>query len=182
MAKETNQDNIKGLIRKIGYDVIENEQKAELKIIGMHSPHCEGVIKKGLKNVKGINNVEASFPNESATISFNPDAISLDEIKKIIKKLGYGALVKEEIKTDAEKEARLNEIRALRNKFVVGAVLSTIIFFGSFPEWFAFAPEFLQSFYFLFLLTMLVQFWVGWQKFRGKCKPLWKAPKEYYCA
>ena len=171
--KETNQDNIKGLIRKIGYDVIENEQKAELKIIGMHSPHCEGVIKKGLKNVKGINNVEASFPNESATISFNPDAISLDEIKKIIKKLGYEALVKEEIKTDAEKEARLNEIRALRNKFVVGAVLSTIIFFGSFPEWFAFAPEFLQSLYVLFLLTMPVQFWVGWQFYRG----FWNALK-----
>lgn len=171
--KETNPDNIKGLIRKIGYDTIENEERAELKIIGMHSPHCEGVIKNGFRNIKGINNVEANFPNESASISFNPDAISLDEIKKIIKKLGYEALVKEEIKTDKEKEARLNEIRTLRNKFIVGAVLSAIIFPGSFPEWFPFVPSFLQSLYVLFLLTIPVQFWVGWQFYRG----FWSALK-----
>src|SRR3989338_1259984 len=89
--KDINPDKIKETIKKIGYDVIENEEKVKLKIIGMHSPHCEGVIKNGLKEIKGINNVEASFPNESASVSFNPDAISMGEIKRLIKKLGYEA-------------------------------------------------------------------------------------------
>ncbi|MBS3095047.1 heavy metal translocating P-type ATPase [Candidatus Woesearchaeota archaeon] len=172
-AAKTSEDAIKGTIKKLGYDVIENIERVELKIIGMHSPHCEGVIKNGLKDVKGISKVEASFPNESAIISFNPEAITLDEIKKKIKKLGYEALVKEEIKTDAEREAKLKEIRNLRNKFIVGAVLSIMIFIGSFPEWFSFSPEILQNLYVLSVLTVPVQFWVGWQFYRG----FWNALK-----
>ncbi|MBI2097880.1 MAG: copper-translocating P-type ATPase, partial [Candidatus Vogelbacteria bacterium] len=68
---------------------------------------------------------------------------------------------------EREKQERENELSVLKKQILVGAILSVIIFLGSFPQWFAFVPEILNDYFVLFALTTPVQFWVGWRFYSG---------------
>jgi len=61
----------------------------------------------------------------------------------------------DEIKEEAKKE----ELNKLKVKVIVSSVLSTLIFIGSFPEWFGVE----MSPYLLLALASPVQFWAGWE-------------------
>ncbi len=63
--------------------------------------------------------------------------------------------------------ARERQIKDLKTKIIIGALLSMPIFLGSFPEWFPFVPQFLTNHFVLLALTIPVQFWVGWQFYKG---------------
>lgn len=165
-------------IRNIGYEPLEEAEgetgKVKFKVVGMHSSHCEGIIRKTVSDLKGVKSIDANFANAEAIVEYNPRIISKSDIKKAIDKAGYEAIEEKEDIVDREKEARQKEIKVLRNKFIIGAVLSIFIFLGSFPEWFSWYPKQLQSYYILFLLTIPVQFWVGSQFYKG----FWNALKH----
>jgi Cu+-exporting ATPase len=155
-------------VEAIGYKAKADYKKVTLKVIGMESPHCAKIVDKALKKTRGVINVEVNFANQWARIEFFPSSAKISQIKQAIKDAGYESLVAEEEKiTDLEKEAREKEIRILKLKFAVSAILSVPIFLGSFPEWFPWIPEFMTQFIFLFILATPVQFWAGWQFYRG---------------
>ena len=52
-------------------------------------------------------------------------------------------------------------------KFLAGLVLGIIIFFGSMPHWFPWIPGFLNNFFVLWAVATPVQFWIGWQFYKG---------------
>src|SRR3989344_2614543 len=68
---------------------------------------------------------------------------------------------------EREKIEREKELNVLKKKIIVGAILSAIIFLGSFPQWFPFVPKILQNFFVLLILTTPVQFWVGAKFYNG---------------
>ena len=160
-SQKTNRKNIEDAIRKAGYEPVVN--KMELKILGMQSTHCSSLIENTLKKKKGIVFAKVDFANERGYFEFSDD-ISAAEIKKIISDLGYKPM--DSASEDMEKIEREYEIKKLKMKFAIGALLSIPIFIGSFPEWFPFA-SFLHNLYLLFILTIPVQFYVGWQFHRG---------------
>ncbi len=174
---KVNLQELRKKVKNLGYDIIPEEKELKeigqlkLKVIGMNSPHCTGIVKKALNNLYGIKKAELSFANERAIINYNPALVSLDKIKKTIKAAGYEP-VEEHI--DLEKEAREHEIKTLRRKFIIGTILSIIILLGSFPEFFKFTPEILTKAWVLFILATPVQFYVGWQFYRG----FWNALKQ----
>ena len=65
------------------------------------------------------------------------------------------------------KQEKEQEIKELKNKVFAGAILSAIIFLGSFPGWFSFVPKILNNYFVLFILTTPVQFWVGSRFYSG---------------
>ena len=179
---KTNETELMKAVKKTGYGVIEATENnkelevgeakkgiatAKFKVIGMHSPHCAGIVSRALSKVKGIVKYDVDFPNERATITFNTAIIDANKIIKAIKNSGYEAFEEKEEFVDREKKAREHEINALKIKFVVGAILSIPIFIGSFPEFFGFAPQILQNPFLLLVLATPVQFYVGWQFYRG---------------
>ena len=162
-TSKTNKENLVNAINKTGYKAIEeSKNKVVLKVLGMDSPHCAMIVDKALKNSKGINNFSLDTASEKATIDFDPSVITVSKVKDVIKKAGYEAT-----EEDVVEEHRRKEITSMRNMIIVGAILSTIIFVGSFPEWFFFAPEFLSNPYLLLILATPVQFWVGWRFYKG---------------
>ncbi len=164
---QTSTEDIIEIIKKKGYEAHDTEAEsgeAKLKIIGMSSPHCAGIVEKAIKNQSGVRKVELSFANERAIVSYDPSIVSVEKIKQLVKDAGYEA-VEESI--DREKEARQREISKLKKHFAISAILSTLIFFGSFPEWFNFVPEFLTNQYVLLTLTTPVQIWIGWRFYKG---------------
>jgi Cu+-exporting ATPase len=74
--------------------------------------------------------------------------------------------------SDREREARAREQRAMRAKFVVGAVLSLPLMVGSMPELFPFAPAWLRNPWLHLVLATPVQFWVGGQFHAGFLRDL----------
>ncbi len=165
---------IKKEIQKSGYDlIIPEEQKREereiltLKVLGMNNPHCAQIVEKAVKSIKGILEVKLDFALEKAVIEFNAETTNSLVIKEKIKGVGYEPRELNEEVEDKEKKAQEKQIKVLKNKFIVGVILSIFIFLGSFPEWFTFWPKILTNYFVLLILTTPVQFWVGWQFYRG---------------
>jgi len=61
--------------------------KKSFSIKGMHCNSCAMLIENELK--EKVKSIKVSYANEKAEIEFDEDKISEEEIKKIIKKLGY---------------------------------------------------------------------------------------------
>lgn len=59
------------------------------KINGMTCVNCENKIERTLKNKKGIANAIVSFGKGTALVTYDPNQISVSEIKEIIEQLGY---------------------------------------------------------------------------------------------
>lgn len=180
--EKTNETELIKAVKKTGYGVIEATENhreleageakkgiasAKFKVIGMHSPHCAGIVSRALSKVEGIAKYEVDFPNERAAITFNNAIIDVNKIIRVIKNSGYEAFEEKEEFIDREKKARAEEIKNLKIKFAIGAILSIPIFIGSFPEFFGFAPAILQNPSLLLILATPVQFYAGWQFYRG---------------
>jgi Cu+-exporting ATPase len=93
--------------------------------------------------------------------------VSPADLRRAIREVGYEPLEVAEASVDAERAAREREVATLRRKFWVGLALTLPVFFGSFPEWFPWVPALLQEHGVLLLLATPVQFWSGWQFYRG---------------
>jgi len=62
---------------------------------------------------------------------------------------------------------RQREYKKLKKKFLIGLGLAVIIFLGSSPHWFPWIPTIFNNFFVLWLLATPVQFWIGWQFYKG---------------
>lgn len=123
------QEQLQRIINDAGYKTIREEptQGAKaalhLKIIGMDNPHCVSTIESALNNLKGITSKELHI-NQKAKIQFDPNIISKDKIKAVIKEIGYTPLGEEEVTLDVEKKVREKEIKSLKIKFIISVILS----------------------------------------------------------
>ena len=169
---QTNLQKIAHAINETGYKAIIEEQQESsagnvvLKAIGVNNPHCANIISVALKNTKGVIGANVDFAAEKVAITFDPEKTNVSKLIKVIKDAGYEAFEEKTATIDREKELRQKEIKTLKQRLIVGGILSAIIFIGSFPEWFAFAEP-ISSPALLMILTIPVQFWVGKQFLRG---------------
>ena len=99
--EKTNLEAIQKTIEEIGYIVIR--ESVTLEIRGIHCANCVKTIEDGLGKLPGIYSVVVNLATERAVVEFNPDSISVSEIKRAVKKLGYEAQVYAE---DTERAAR----------------------------------------------------------------------------
>ncbi len=169
--------NIKKLIEAVkGLGYKADVEKATIPIGGMTCASCAATIEKTLNKLDGVSSAGVNFATEKATIEYFPSVLSLSEARKAIEGVGYKVqeMAEEAGVEDREKEARIKEVKILKTKITVGAVLSIPLFLGSFPEWFPWVPGFLNNFFVLLILATPVQFWVGWQFYTG----FWAALKH----
>lgn len=144
----------------------------QLKVLGMESGHCALIVEQAVKTLPGIKSIEADFPNQRAKVVYELAKTSPEAIQKVIVEAGYKPIPEQgekEEQEDREKKEREKELATLKKKIIVGALISLPVFLGSYPQWFPFVeiiPRFWR-FFFLFLLTIPVQFWAGWQFYRG---------------
>ncbi|TFD98307.1 heavy metal translocating P-type ATPase [Jeotgalibacillus sp. R-1-5s-1] len=71
-------------------------QQKELSITGMTCAACSTRVEKGLQKMEGMNQANVNLALEKATVSYNPDQLSLSDIQEKVEKLGYGVAVKKE--------------------------------------------------------------------------------------
>jgi Cu+-exporting ATPase len=172
--------NEEGLIRTIedlGYKVPLPENKAEKIVIsvgGMTCAACVRKVEKALASLEGVSEATVNLATEKAAVLYRPGLLGKADFRRVIEGLGYEVRGFDEILADRERQARAEEVRRQKRKFIFSASLTAAVFIGSFPEWFPWWPKVLREPVTLFVLTTPVQFWAGWQFYRG----FWSALKH----
>ena len=154
-------------VRKGGYDV--GTVSVELQLQGIQCASCVQTIEKNLYQTGGVIRASVNLATEKVRIEYIPSEIGLSDIKKVIQQSGYKVLdipPQEELE-DVERIFREREYKRLRTKFLVGLVLAAIILLGSAPRMFSWVPAILNNYYLLWILATPVQFWIGWQFYKG---------------
>ena len=153
--------------------------KAEFAISGMSCSGCVAKIEKSLKQHPGVIRAQVNFASEIATVEFASGQVLRNDLLKAIESLGYD--VKEANVGDpvaGEQQARERAFKKLRGKFLFG--LSLVVPLFLLVHWQnlglgSLLPLSKQNNFLLqFIIQTPIQFWVGWQFYRGA----WKALKN----
>lgn len=139
-------------------------KRLEFNIKGMHCSSCVSVIEKSLKKIEGVKEANVNLATESGIVICETEVPS-KKIKDTLRKVGYSAefnLSPEEI-TIAKKK----ELNRLKIKVVIGAIISGVILWGSFPGLMETAPPLIKNFYFQLVLSIPVQFVIGFTFYKS---------------
>jgi len=68
----------------------------ELPITGMTCASCVARNEKALRKVEGVDDASVNFATEKATIAFDPDVVSADELVHAVEAAGYGVVTAQE--------------------------------------------------------------------------------------
>lgn len=99
--------------------------KKTIPVIGMACSACSANVERKLNSLNGVASVSVSLPSRTALIDFNPDEISLEDLKAAINAIGFD-LVIEEGRSAVEIEKRaftlLKRKTALSWLFAIGVM------------------------------------------------------------
>lgn len=106
-------------IEEAGYDVIN--EKVTLIIGGMTCAMCVQAIENGLRELDGISEVTVNLASERAYVVYNPQMVTVEDMKNTIEDIGYQYLgVEGEETEDVEEELRAKDLKDKRNRMLVG--------------------------------------------------------------
>ncbi|AMM41638.1 mercury transporter [Candidatus Desulfofervidus auxilii] len=66
--------------------------KTKIKVTGMSCEHCVKRVIKAIESIAGIKDVQVDLKSGEATFD-KPETVSMEEIVKAIKEVGYGVEV-----------------------------------------------------------------------------------------
>jgi len=118
-----------------------------------------------------------NYGSEQAVVE--GDGVDVSALKQVVKEAGYQALISDNKTSSTEaleiqrEEAKNKELKDLKVKVIVSAVLSIFLLLGSFPQWFG-DLGILNNEHLLLLLATPVQFWAG----LGFYRAMWSGLKN----
>ncbi len=73
-------------------DLNEGEVKLiEIPIEGMSCMSCVATVKKTLSSIDGVQEVKVSLQDKNATVKYDPEKVTQEQLKNTINKIGYKA-------------------------------------------------------------------------------------------
>jgi Cu+-exporting ATPase len=158
-------------VKDLGYEA--GVERVTMPIKGMSCASCVEKVQTALKNVPGVVKASVNFATEKATVEYIPGHVTTRDLAKAVHDAGYELVEVEEGAdlVEQERQAREAELRKLKQKFIVGLVLVVPIFLLGNLHMIGLshlvALNRQTNFLIQFLLQTPVQFWVGWQFYRG---------------
>jgi Cu+-exporting ATPase len=160
----------------------DQTQRVTFAVTGMTCATCALRIEKGLKNVAGVSQASVNLATERATVEYDPGVIEDGRFERLIRDLGYDAVIEASHDTDSgalsdstdkEKELRQREIRKLRLSFIVSAILSFPLLAAMFAGMFRIeALMFLHNPVVQLALATPVQFVIGYRFYKHAFKSI----------
>lgn len=167
--ESTTIDDLTHSIEKTGYGVLT--EKAELDVIGMTCAACSNRIEKVLNRDAGVEHANVNLTTENATIAYNPEMTSIDDLIKKIQKIGYDAKPKQAASEKSSQKEQ--ELKHKRTKLIISAILAAPLLLTMFVHLFGMQiPHIFMNPWFQFALATPVQFIIGWQFYVGAYKNL----------
>lgn len=137
----------------------------------MHCASCARLIEKKLVKTTGVISANVNYGSETATVEYDNASTNEEKLVAAVKETGYKLIHSDgehnKSADEVKEEAKKKELEELKFKVIISAILSTIIFIGSFPEWFSFVPSLLSDPLTLLVLSIPVQFWAGLSFFKA---------------
>lgn len=170
---QTNPQKFKEKVESLGYGIVND--KAEFMVSGMTCAACANRVEKRLNKLDGVSKATVNFALESATVEFNPDETSVNEMKSTITKLGYKLEVKSDVQNSST-DHRLQEIERQKKKFIISFILSFPLLWAMVSHFsftsFIYLPDMLMNPWVQLALATPVQFIIGGQFYIGAYKAL----------
>ncbi|CEP39342.1 copper-transporting P-type ATPase [[Clostridium] sordellii] len=116
---------IKMTIEKLGYKIIDETKKIDMKIEGMTCQSCAKAVERSVKKLDGIENISVNIATDKATIEYDPSKIKISQIKEAIKKVGY-KVVEESKKEDVDEDRirKEKELKTLKTKLTIAMIFA----------------------------------------------------------
>jgi P-type Cu+ transporter len=158
-------------VKDLGYEAAV--ERITVPIQGMSCASCVEKVQTALKNVPGVVKASVNFATEKATVEYILGQVTVRDLAKAVHDAGYELLEAQEGTDVVEQEraAREAELKRLRQRFIAGLVLVVPVFLLGNLHMIGLshllAIDRQTNFIIQLLLQTPVQFWVGWQFYRG---------------
>ncbi|MDN5317647.1 MAG: P-type Cu+ transporter [Thermoanaerobacterium sp.] len=162
---KVNIDDMTKKIEDLGYGVVRD--KADLVLIGMSCASCATKIEKTLNKLPGVYKANVNFATEEASVEYNSDAISVEQMAKAIRDIGYDAKEKKESSLDYEKNEREAEIKRTKAMVIISSILTFPLLLAMVLKVFKLPAGILEVPWFQILLATPVQFIIGYRYYKG---------------
>lgn len=142
-------------------------------IQGMSCASCVARIEHGLSELEGVARASVNLATEQATVDFVPTLTNPPAIQEAIRSLGYTPRMPTEagarthVGASQMEEHHKEAFHTLKVRFGVAAALTVTIMFLAMSEHFGIHLAQPVSFWIQLLLATPIQFWAGWQFYRG---------------
>jgi Cu+-exporting ATPase len=148
---------IKDTVSQLGYGVAT--RKSIFPVGGMTCASCVARVEEALSGVPGVISANVNLASEKATVEYL-EGTAVADMRRAVKDAGYElgpeAQALEDVTTAAQRETR-----ALKNRFIIAAILAAAIMA------LGWGPAFVGKSYLLWALATPVQFWAGLRFYRG---------------
>ncbi len=144
-------------------------KKTNLQISGMHCASCATLLTKALSKVEGVKSASVNYSTANAIVEHD-DQTKIESLIEAIKKKGYDAEKMKEGSSAAEMQSKLQhkEKAYYKHMLIIGALFSVPLFILMIFDWMSieFLPLLVHH-YVMWILSTPVQFYVGWQFYKG---------------
>ena len=123
-------DDIKEAIKKAGYDAAEDTVSRGFKIQGMTCASCAQAVERATRKLDGVTETSVNLATEKLTISYDPSALRVSDIKKAVEDAGY-KVIEEDSTVDTDKESKDREKKTLWRQFILSAIFTLPLFYIS---------------------------------------------------
>lgn len=122
-------------IAKAGYEAVlpVSSRSAIIPIGGMTCSACSAAVERAVAKVPGVSSSSVNFASERLSVSWDPGATRLSEIKLAVKAAGYEALAADSgpEATDEHGEAKEREAASMRTRFTVALLVAIPLLYVS---------------------------------------------------
>jgi Cu+-exporting ATPase len=161
-------------------------ERCDLPIIGMHCAACATRVEKALNKAPGVQQAGVNYATARATVHYDPQTTNIQQLRDVVKKSGYDAIVaapqstlehehgttdESESVQELESQAREKEYQRQKRQFSIALALTIPVAFLAMAGHMIPALEPLVNFrgrnWVELLLTTPVLFWAGREFFVG---------------
>lgn len=133
-------------------------RKSVFRVHGMSCASCVARVERALKEVPGVVSASVNLASETAVVEYD-EGTALAGLRRAVANAGYE--LREGVGLEGSGLVGAGEVRGLKVKLIAALALAATVMVLSMTFDFAGKP------YVLWLLATPVQFWAGWQFYRG---------------
>ncbi|MEC9489843.1 MAG: heavy metal translocating P-type ATPase, partial [Halanaerobiales bacterium] len=108
--QQSSRDKLIEVVENSGYGVKEEKAKTSFKVGGMTCASCSSAVEKALNKSEGVYQANVNIATEKGSVEYNPEVLSKNDFREIVKNSGYELLSFEDEETDKSSENAENEI------------------------------------------------------------------------
>ncbi len=152
-------------IAKLGFEV--PRQSTTFAIEGMTCASCVSRVEKKLASVEGVHEVDVNLATEQVLVDYIPALVDFKILQSALEEAGYRLLPEksQDVSSEGDEGRYLKNLAELKLKLIFSGLTSLVVMFLSMSALFNIESNTLNIT--LFILATPVQFFGGWQFYRG---------------